>query len=154
MLIICHVNLNSLINKLYHVNMLLNNNNIDFLGISETWLTNSVTDSFLVIPGYEIVRHDSPSQRRKHGVAVYIRNNLKFNVISCNVDNVLIIYLVDLCLYIITVYRPPSCSSVENMQLAQFIEDFCYGREVVVQGDFNLPNVNWNSVSGSVSQAD
>ena len=134
--------------------MLLINNNIDFLGISETWLTSSVENSFLSIPGYEIVRHDSPSQRRKHGVAVYLRNHLKFNIIDCNIDNVLIIYLVDLCLYIVTVYRPPSCTSLENMQLAEFIEIFCFSKEVVVQGDFNLPNINWRAESCSMSQTD
>ena len=104
--------------------MQLNNNNIDFLGISETWLTNSVTDSFPILQGYEIVRHESPSQRPKHGMALYV---------------------IDLGLHIITVYRPPSCSLVKYMQLADLLRFLLW--HVVVQSDFNLPNIDRNYVS-------
>ena len=135
------------------MNKLLNDWNIDFLDVSETWLTPSVTDSFISIPGYEIARHDSPSNRCKHGVSVYIKNVLKYEIINCDVDNVLIVCLTDLNLYIVTIYRPPSYNLIENMKLVQFIESFCFGKEVVVQGDFNLPDVDWISDSSSNSSS-
>ena len=43
---------------------------IDILGISETWLTNQITDVSLNIPGYEIVRVNSSSQCKNHDVVV------------------------------------------------------------------------------------
>ena len=89
---IAHVTLSSLISKTTHVANLLNNNSIDFLAMSETWFTSSFMNSFLDIHKYEIARSDSPSQLRKHGVAVYIRNCIKFTVVSCDVDDILIIH--------------------------------------------------------------
>ena len=142
---IAHVNLNSLSNKVTHVANLLSNNSIDFLAMSETWLTNSSMNSILDIHNYEIVRSDSPSQRRKHGMAVYIRNCIKFTVVSCNVDNMLIIHLIEFNVYVVNVYRPPSYTSEENLNLISLLNNFCINKEVIVQGDFNLPTLKWCS---------
>ena len=50
-------------------------------------------------------------------------------------------------MYIVTIHRPPSDNLIENVKLVQFTESFCFGKELVVQGDFNLPDVNWISDS-------
>ena len=142
-LIVCHLNLNSLTNKINNVQNLLFSNNIDLLGISETWLTSDIGDSFVNIIDYEIVRSDNPGPVRKHGVAMYIKRVIKFEVISCILKNVLIVYLENLGIYVITVYRPPSYNDIENNLLVDFIVDFCAEKEVIMQGDFNLPSLNW-----------
>ena len=66
----------------------MDNKIIDFLSDSKTGLTPSVTDSSRSIPGFEIAHHDSPSNRCKHVVSVYIKNLLKHEIINCDLDNV------------------------------------------------------------------
>ena len=66
--------MNCLINKVNLVSNLLDRYKVDILGISETWLTSDVPDSFVSIGGYHLVRSDNPSLVKKHGVAVYIKN--------------------------------------------------------------------------------
>ena len=61
----------------------MSSQNIDVLGISESWLRPVNLDSCISIPGYEIARSDSPGGSRKHGVAAYIRKPA--NIISLTV---------------------------------------------------------------------
>ena len=81
------VNLNSLLNKVSHVDYNLKSENIDVLGIAETWLINDISDSYVEINGYKLIRKDDPSNIRKHGVAIYIKNGLKNIEIECNLKN-------------------------------------------------------------------
>ena len=90
---VAHVNLNNLSNKINHINHFLNFHSIHMLGISETWLTPSMPDSYLHIPNFTLIRADSPENTRKHGVAIYISNKFKFRKIDCDLPNVLIIYI-------------------------------------------------------------
>ena len=143
-LTIAHVNLNSLPNKIAHVSYLLNQHSIDICAISESWLNNTLKSSILQIYNYDLVRSDSPSQIKKHGVAVYIRSSFKYNVISCDVPNVLIIFLCGFNVYVVNVYRPPSYNGEENGALINFLNSFCNDKEVIIQGDFNLPTLRWD----------
>ena len=143
-MIISHVNVNSLCNKLNNVYSSLVVNEIDILGISETWLTSDVNNSFVSLPGYDIVRSDSPGIIKKHGVAMYIKTNIKYSVVECPVKNVIVVYLCSFNLYIVTIYRPPSYTDLENRGLCEYVTNFCAGKETVVQGDFNLPSIVWS----------
>ena len=58
-------------------------------------------------------------------------------------NNVIAIKLLDKDIYIVTVYRPPSYTAEENRRLADYLKDFCSSKEVIVQGDFNLPSLQW-----------
>ena len=141
---ICHVNLNNLSNKLNFVNTLLTEHNVDILGISESWLNNTILDSFIDISNYDLIRADSPSGIRKHGIAVYVKIELKYVILQTNVPNVVIVHFSSYGLYVITVYRPPSYTVCENNVLFNFLCTFCNDKEVVIQGDFNLPSICWN----------
>ena len=138
------INLNCITNKLNHVHSLLVNNNIDILCVSESWLTPNTPDSYIVLPNYEIARADSPDSVRKHGVVVYVNSKVKFNLIPCNLPNVVVIYLFDFEIYVVNMYRAPSYSSDLNESLMNFLIDFCNDKEVVLQGDLNLPDLHWN----------
>ena len=141
---VAHVNLNTLINKLNYVIPFLFHSNIHVLGISETWLNSDIHDAALMIPGFSILRADSPSGIKKHGVAVYIREYINYIKIDVCVSNVIVVYLCSYDLYIVTIYRPPSFSLIENNALKNFIIDFCEDKEVVLQGDLNLPSIQWD----------
>ena len=81
---IAQVNLNSLVNKLNFVYNMLILYNIDFLGISETWLNDEIPNSFVALPNYNILRWDNKYGIRKHGVAFYIREVIKYSLVDCN----------------------------------------------------------------------
>ena len=152
-----HVNLNCLSNKLAHVEFLLKENKVDILGISETWLLPEVTDSFVSIDNYVILRRDDPSSSRKHGVAMFIRDDLKYERIECEMKNVIIIKLLICDIYVVTVYRPPSYDAGDNRLLIHFLQEFCSDKEVLLQGDFNLPTLRWQTeepAGGYVSPLD
>ena len=57
--------------------------------------------------------------------------------------NTLAIFLPDFDIYVIVVYRSPSNSQVENIEILTFLQSFCYGKDVVLMGDFNLPSIGW-----------
>ena len=115
------------------------------LGVSETWLTSAVADSFVALSNYRIERKDNPSLIEKHGVAVYIREDIRYSPITCPVNNVVAILLNDYDTYVLTVYRPPSYSAPENTALLSYLRDFCEGKNIILQGDFNLPSIKWDS---------
>ena len=100
--------------------------------------------SYVEISGYKIIRKDDPSNIRKHGVAIYIRNNLKFVEITCDIKNVLIVKLLEQDIYIVILYRPPSYSLEENQSLSNFLQEFCNSKEVLLLGDFNLSTLRWS----------
>ena len=41
---VCHVNVNSLLNKINELNLFLLGKNVDILGISESWLSGDIPD--------------------------------------------------------------------------------------------------------------
>ena len=55
---VAYINLNCLTNKVSYVDNLLKSNDINILGVGETWLVSSVTDSFVEIPDYKLIRRD------------------------------------------------------------------------------------------------
>ena len=141
---IAHVNLNNLTNKTNFVYNFLCSSNVDILGISESWLTSEISDSSVLFPNYDIVRCDSLDGVRKHGVALYIRKSIKYIVIDCDLSNIVVVYLHDFHIYVITVYRPPSNDVTDNRILMGFLLQFCPDKEIVLQGDFNLPSLKWD----------
>ena len=68
----------------------------------------------------------------------------KYEFVACSLSNVVILFLFDLSLYVVTLYRPPSYSSEQNNALIDFLNNFCSDKEVLVQGDFNLPSLRWD----------
>ena len=72
---IAHLNVYHLFNKLSDVCLLLNNQQIHILGLSETRLESRHTDEMLQIPNYSILRRDA-TKEGETGLAVYIHNSL------------------------------------------------------------------------------
>ena len=53
-------------------------NHIDFLGVSEIWLTSGMSDSIVSVPGYNLIRSDNHSGIKKHGIALFIKDSIKY----------------------------------------------------------------------------
>lgn len=58
-----HLNIRSILSKTEQLEQLLSDSNLDYLCLSETWLTPTTTSSGVFsVPGYNVYRKD-----RKHG---------------------------------------------------------------------------------------
>ena len=147
------ININSVCNKISFIYDLLRNYNVDILALAETWLVSSIPSSFVDVPGYVVCRRDVGGCVRKHGVCVYLRESLNFAEVESGLENVLVVQLVDLQLYVVVVYRPPSYSSLQNERLVEFLLEFIDGKEVLLLGDFNLPSLVWREDGGDASHS-
>ena len=105
------------------------------LGVTETWLINSIPDAAVSIPNCVFYRNDVSGLVHKHGVGIYVHNSYKCFNMNINIPNTCSVFLPDLKLHIVVVYRP-SYSLHDNNILIDFLSDFCINREVIVMGDF------------------
>ena len=71
------VNARSLAPRLNEVCHLLENQQIDILCVSETWLSQDFLDAVLLFLGYRIHRCDRPGARRGGGVAILVSLHLR-----------------------------------------------------------------------------
>lgn len=60
-------------------------------------------------------------------------------------------YLPDNKVYVIVVYRPPNSTYIQNIELLSYLHDFCYGKNVILMEDFNLPSINWCDIVPSAT---
>ena len=72
---IAHLNINSILNKVVEVKVMLNRNMFDILFISEAKTNNNVSSSLLAQPGFRIVRKDR--KKGAGGLGAYIRADLR-----------------------------------------------------------------------------
>jgi len=145
-------NARSLVNKRNEFELFVLEENLDIIGISETWFHSNILDSEVDLEGYTLFRKDrhDVNKRRGGGVAIYIRNEMnpvsvsevnscKFEEslwcrINCNGQETLI----GIC------YRPPNSSISNDECLFSMIDGVSSGR-VVIMGDFNFAALDWSS---------
>ena len=144
------VNVNSISNKVNYVMNLLKDEELHILALSETWLTNGCSSSFVDIPGFSLCRGDVFGSIRKHGAAMYVMDSVKYIQVEVHIPNVVVIQLIDYDINVISIYRPPSYLPHENLALIELISEFVTIRETILLGDLNLPSLNWrlDSVHG------
>ena len=125
---------------------------LDILTLNETRLDDNISDKYIEISGYEIVRKDR--NRIGGGVAIYYRNHLNVRnrdeLVPEGVEAVCVEVLKTKCapLLISTIYRPPSSKvdifeKIEN--LIQNLDN--ENKEIILAGDVNcdlLANVHSN----------
>ena len=119
---ICHINAQSLNNKMDELRHLCDESEVDIVCVSETWFREEICDNMYRIEGFNIFRSD----RKRHGggVAIYIKNGIKCRLKCSNSVDACIEYLfveVICCsskLLVGCVYRPRY-----NIELTSFIEE-------------------------------
>ena len=86
---IAHLNARSIPNKWEMLKMNVMSTNLHILGISETWLNESLPDELYRLPNYHLLRNDrnwrdnNTARYKKRGdVAMYIRNELNYSETS------------------------------------------------------------------------
>lgn len=119
------------------------------LVLSETHLTQDITDGEIKIENYNLVRVDSDS-RYTGGVMCYVSTSLRWQVIESHVVEgsywVLVLEISGKkdAFLLVGVYRSPGAS---KLQFLEYFETFCEdltmrGKRVIIMGDFNI---DWRS---------
>ena len=141
-----HLNINSLLPKIYELRQIASKTNAAVIGITESKLDDTVLDAEIEIDGYSLARSD----RNRHGggVVCYIRDNINYSLRS-NFSNDFEHILLDLLLpntkpiLIGIIYNPPNNTGfIENLNTAILgIETFSE-QEVFLLGDLNINLLN------------
>ena len=131
------------------------NHSIPFIALTETWLKSYIKDAQLHIPNYVVSRSD----RDKHtggGVLLFSHQNIpvseKFEFddgicqgLICKFDTVK--------MYVIAAYRPPDASNESSAALIEFMSSMIemgdHSYTLCITGDFNFPNIDWDTFSVS-----
>ena len=154
------MNIRSLPNKHDLLRHCLNDcsNNLHVLGLSETWLTQQIPDSFININEYVCIRNDrnwgkpgNPGQIKKGGgVCLYLNENLNWSSLSYQAynrsDNDIEIQWVEIIndkcknFLIVNGYRPPDGSIpnfLEYIELSLSSIDLTKC-DIFLMGDYNI----------------
>ena len=124
------------------------------ISITETWLKPHITDAQLHIEGYTILRSDR-CKRGRGGCCLYIQENfiisdyLKYDddhcqVVGCSLDKAKTL--------VFSLYRPPGDTPHKKFNDAiNFIKSFVETKDeswnIIITGDFNLPNICWDTLN-------
>ena len=136
-----HINVRSIISKTEQIEKLLSDSNLDYLGLSETWLTPTIPSGVINIPGYNICRRDR-THSKGGGVLLYIKNNIQCkqidlpkNTLEC--VGATVILSPEMSFNIVVLYRPPNENDVFFDNLSAVLKA-CDNKETLLLGDFNL----------------
>ena len=124
--------------------IILHDNNIDIIGLSETRLDSKVNDSEVSIHGYRIYRNDRDSNGR--GVKVYVRENLPEPIVKIKSDNKVELISLEVSqnihaksLHLVCWYRPPTAGVDEfAFNLREILKGLDRAeKEIILIGDTN-----------------
>lgn len=119
---IAHFNPGSLIRHIDEFREVLRNVPLDIIAISETWFNDKKHNNMIVaISGYNLVRNDR-TNKRGGGVAIYVRDNIKFRVIKKSKSDATVEYtFIEILnnrlekLVVGVVYNPPKNSCIAGL---------------------------------------
>ena len=147
------MNARSIVNKQKELEMTVIEENLDLVVITETWLSNKISDEEISINGYTLIRKDRSdiNKSRGGGVAMYVKNELNplckpeingdnfsesvWCSIRCGREDTLL----GVC------YRAPDSTVHNDEKLYKLISEVSKGR-VVIMGDFNFAELDWSSM--------
>src|SRR3989442_5504981 len=144
---VIYCNARSLRNKIDELRIMAQDYNPDIIGIVETWLTDNIYDSEIIIENYNMIRIDR-THERGGGIIVYVKESLPFVNITeefCpNIDHIWVT-IKDKGTHMITFgvfYRPPDSNEDELKFLFRNIAR-CKSERTIVVGDFNFEDIDW-----------
>ena len=154
-----YLNSQSIVNKIEELCTTTSDLKPDIICICESWCHPDINNSFLSIPGYKLIeelRKDRSDTARGigGGLLVYVRDGLTVFTNSddnsdfiqyCKFQVKLKSDILNACL----IYRSPNSSHDNNDELNKLL--YSLPRNCIIFGDFNYPNIDWNSYSSNSS---
>ena len=141
---ISHINVNGLLSKLLDIKALLFSINFDILAISESHLSEDISDDEIAITGYKTARCDRKDGRKGGGRVIYYAGHLDaFERQDINVNNYLEATWIDIMvasqrLLVASIYRLPD--NTKFLNLFSFTMDRIWMKRtnIILLGDFNF----------------
>lgn len=138
-------------NKLDELELRMREEEIDIVGITETWVHNGISDAELSIEDFVLFRKDRgiEGKCRGGGVMVYIRKVMDATLVyedeSKGSESIWIRIKGERANYLIVgvCYRSPTSSDAEDRCLMDCI-NLVSSKLVLIMGDFNYPDIDWN----------
>lgn len=134
--------------------MFVQQNRPDIIGLTETWLYNSIDEAELGFPDYTLFRQDR-TYSVGGGVALLVHNSIQSVArpdISKAIDFPEMIWSQlttgnNESILVGCIYRAPTASDINNMKLSkvlEFVSNIPVDHLLIV-GDFNIPHVDWTN---------
>lgn len=123
----------------------------DIICVTETMFDCDILDPEISIQKYNIFRADR-LQGHGGGSCIYVKNTIsaehdtRFKLNDCLS---IVISLDSVTITLICVYRSPSLSHDANQCMVNYLDDYVASQSInniiLITGDFNLPNVDWDT---------
>ena len=118
--------------------------------ITETWLSDSLFDLEILPTNYTIYRKDRCT--RGGGVLIALEESIPSSIIPSpsNLEVISVRIEVSIPISLCTVYIPPKPNDIYVNTLLSYLAEFTSSSEhVIIVGDFNLPDINWSTLTGT-----
>lgn len=117
--------------------------------ISETWLSSLIYNNEILHSNFNIYRCDRRS--RGGGVMIAVCHSVPSRLVLCSgcVEFVAVELLVSPKIFLCCIYIPPACDDEYIVNSLSVLNSLPDNANLIVCGDFNAPNVNWNTLSAA-----
>ena len=158
---LCHQNMRSLLPKIDELRIIFNTNKgMNVIGLSETHLDATISDSESMIDGYKLYRRDRGNNSRAGGVIFYISESLpairRNDLERANIEGIWTEILQPHAKGILlgTIYRPPDGSDFLDANFMEALDEVLHiasaeEKEVIIMADLNC-----NFMSGAKSHSE
>jgi hypothetical protein len=124
--------------------------NCKVICVTETKFHSEILDAEINIPNFTVYRSDRANGKSGGGSCIYVNNAIRASRIENFNANDSIAVLIDMepsPILLVCVYRTQALTWEENQELVTQINslEIPPGGEMVVIGDFNMPDVEWNT---------
>ena len=149
---------NSTTSKLKSFQDLVYGETLDVITITETWLNDKIFDNEILPNGYNIIRKDRSGKKRGGGVLIALRENIPYNIVlpsnaKRNWHDLLEIVAIEIQLnknskkaLLCVCYRSQKYKTECRSQMfTEFLQDTQNYDLILITGDFNFPELTWNS---------
>lgn len=144
-------NVRSLNNKILSLQNLIYTKQVDLLCITEPWLTEQICNNEILPYGYNIFRRDRGS--RGGGIPIAVSYNIPCRLIHTAASTELIaIQCTSPQIIVCCVYQPPASPpnvTADILHDINIIMQNFTNTQILVLGDLNFPNIDWNKLSSS-----
>ena len=139
-------------NKLHELEVAADLYNAKILCITESHLNSNISDAEIRINNFGIFRSDRNTGKKIGGSCIYVHNTINAEMVETFTapDSLAInISLKALSFKLACVYRSQNLTDIEQKNLVQEISSLKVNTTDIIKilGDFNLPDVNWDSMT-------